>query len=47
MILGRNQDIGSDRDIIECEVNMEKREDAGGKHVVGWKLAARSQENKE
>jgi len=35
MILDRNQGMGSDRDIIEWEANMEKQEEAGGKHDVG------------
>jgi len=35
--------MGSDNRIIECEVDMEKREEAGGTQVVGWNLAAMSE----
>jgi len=47
MILNGNHAMGSDHDIIEWEVHMEKEEEAGGTQVVGWNLAAMSQEDKE
>ena len=38
---------GSDHEIIEGEVDMEKQEEAEGTQIVGWNLAAMSQEDEE
>jgi len=46
-IVDGNHAMGSDYEIIEWEVDMEKQGEAGGKQVVGWNLAAMSQEDKE
>jgi hypothetical protein len=39
--------MGSDHEIMEWEVDMEKQEQAAGTQVIGWNLAAMSQEDKE
>jgi hypothetical protein len=43
-MLDGNHATGSDHEIIECEVVIEKQEEAGDTLVVGWNLAAMSQE---
>jgi hypothetical protein len=46
-VLGQSHVTGSDHEIIEREVDMVMQEEAGGTHVVGWNLAAMSQEDEE
>jgi hypothetical protein len=45
MIQDGSHATGSDHEIIEWELEMEKQEEPGGTQVVGWKLAAMSQED--
>jgi hypothetical protein len=47
MILDGSHTTGSDHEIIECELEMEKQEEAGGTQVVGWNQATMSQEDME
>jgi len=46
-IVDRNYATGSDHDITQWEVDMEKQQDAGGTQVIGRNLAAMSQEDNE
>ena len=46
-ILEGNDATGSDREMIEWEVDMEKIEEVGGTQVVGWNLVAIEQVDKE
>ena len=46
-VLDGNHATGSDHEIIEWEVDMEEQEEAGGTQVIGWNLAAMSQEDKK
>jgi len=47
MILDSSYATGSDQEIIDWELNMEQQQEAGGTQVVGWNLAAMSQEDVE
>jgi len=47
MILDRSHVTASDHEIIEWKVDMEKQVQAEGTQVVGWNLAAMSQEDEE
>jgi hypothetical protein len=47
MILDGRHPTGSDDENIEWELGVEKPEEAGGTQVVGWNLAAISQEDVE
>jgi len=47
MILDVSHASGSNREIIEWELEMEKQEEARGTEIIGWNLAAMSQEDLE
>jgi hypothetical protein len=46
-ILDWSNATGSDQEIIGLDVDMLNQEDTGGTQVVGWKLAAMTQEDME